>query len=135
MRYDYIETVYFNKEITERSLDDYDDRLGLFCVIQLKESNHSKIHIKRTYEMVTWIMKLMGYPGEISEERKMMGDYEVNHCWIRDSDDSRISIQHKYWNGSEMKVFCEIMESLGKFLQFEIEYLPAETLRKINYPR
>lgn len=131
MRYNYIRKVHFNKEITDRPLDEYDDRLGLFCLIEIKESEHLKIHVERTYETLTWVMKLMGYPDEIKEDRKFGGDYELNNCWIRD-DDNRITIWHKYWSGPEMKVFCEIMEALGKFLDFEIEYLPSEELRSLD---
>jgi hypothetical protein len=120
MKCDFIQKVYFNKKITDRSLNDYDDRLGLFCVIEMKKMNDREGRKKRTCEMLTCIMKLMGYPGEISNEN-FSGKIEINHCWISE-EDANIYIQHKYWNGHEMKLFCDITEALGKYLNFEVEY-------------
>jgi adenylate cyclase class IV len=130
MKYDYIQKVYFNKEITDRPLDDYGDRLGRFCTIEMKKMDHQEGRKKRICEMLTCIMKLMGYPDEISNEN-FSGKIEINHCWISE-DDAKIYIQHKYWNGHEMKLFCDITEALGKYLHFETEYLSAEKMRSIG---
>jgi hypothetical protein len=75
-------------------------------------------------------MKLVGYPDEIVPEN-VAGSLEINHCWIYEGDDT-ISIQHKYWNGHEMKLFCDLMAVLGTYLHFEIEYLSAEKMRSIG---
>jgi adenylate cyclase class IV len=130
MKYDYIQKVYFNKEITDRPLDDYDDRLGRFCIIEMKTMDNQEERKKRICRMLTCIMNLMGYPGEISNEN-FSGKVEINHCWVSE-DDANIYIQHKYWDGHEMKLFCDIIEALGKYLNFEIEYLSAEMIRSIG---
>ncbi len=126
MKYEDIQKVYFNKEITDRSLDDYDDRLGRFCVIEIKEMENLEKRKDRIRGMLTCMMKLMGYPGDVSSDN-ISG--EVNHCWVEE-DSARIYIQHKYWNGHEMRLFCDIMEALGAYLHFDIEYLSAEKLRR-----
>ena len=126
MRYDYIQKVYFNKEITDRSLDDYDDRLGKFCVVEINEE-WGKRGVR---EILTHIMGLMGYPGKISPEDPLVS-LEINHCWISEHN-NKIHIQHKYWNGKEMVLFCDIMEALGKCCNFEVEYLSAEKIREFS---
>lgn len=129
MKYECIHKAYFNKEITDRSADDYEDRLGRFCIIEMKKTENLEGCKNRILEMLTCTMKLMGYPGEVSSENFSSG-IEVNHCWIRE-DGASISIDHKYWNGHEIKLFCNIMEALGTYLHFDIEYLSAEKLQSL----
>ncbi len=130
MKSEDIRKVYFNKEITDRPLDEYDDRIGRFCIIEMKNTEHQEGRKKRICDMLTCMMKLMGYPGELSPEN-FSGEIEINHCWIHEND-AMLSIQHKYWNGHEMKLFCEITAALGTYLHFEIEYLSADRLRSIG---
>ncbi|MDM8528256.1 hypothetical protein QUF58_08580 [Anaerolineales bacterium HSG24] len=126
MKYDYIQKVYFNKELTDRPLDDYDDRLGKFCVIEMTEMRYKR----RICEILTHIMGLMGYSGEIPYE-EYLNSLEINYCWINEHN-KEIHIQHKYWNGGEMALFCDIMAVLAKYQDFEIEYLSAEKIRKFT---
>jgi hypothetical protein len=130
MKYEYIQTVYFNKEITDRPLDDYDDRLGRFCVIELKKVDYPKGRNAKVYEMLSCLMKLLGYPDTIDPE-KVEGSLEINHCWVYEDDDM-ISIQHKYWNGHEMKVFCDLMAALATYLHFEMKYVPTDEIGKLS---
>ena len=132
MKYECIHKVYINKEITGRSADDYEDRLGRFCVIELKKTEYREGCKNKILEMLTCMMKLMGYPGEVTSENFTDG-IEVNHCWIRE-DGTSIYIDHKYWNGHEIKLFCDIMEALGIYLHFDIGYLSAEKLKSLRTP-
>ncbi len=127
MKYECIHKVYFNKDITDRPPDDYEDRLGSFCIIEMKKTEHRDGCKNRILDMITCMMKLMGYPGEVSSGN-FSGEIEVNHCWIRE-DGASIYIDHKYWNGHEIKLFCDIMKALGTYLHFDIEYLSAKTLQ------
>lgn len=130
MKYEYVKKVYFNKEITDRPLDDYNDRLGRFCVIEMKKTEHQEEYKKRICGMLTCMMGLMGYPGKVSFQ-DYPGEVEVNQCWIRE-DDAMIYIHHKYWNGHETKLFCELTEALGTYLHFDIEYLSAENMGSLG---
>ena len=130
MDYEYIQRVYFNKEITDRPLDDKEDRRGKFCVIEMKSTALQEGRKNSICDMLSCMMKLMGYPGEIFP-KNFSGEIEINH-WRIHKDDAIISIQHKYWNGYEMKLFCTITAALRHYLHFEIEYLSAEQMRRIG---
>ncbi|CAN2041894.1 hypothetical protein GMMP15_620002 [Candidatus Magnetomoraceae bacterium gMMP-15] len=38
----------------------------------------------------------------------------------------------KYWHGYEMKLFDKKMEALGKYLEFEVEYLSAKNIKSLG---
>ncbi|MCP4400151.1 MAG: hypothetical protein GY801_22940 [bacterium] len=48
MKSEDIRKVYFNKEITDRPLDEYDDRIGRFCIIEMKNTEHQEGRKKKS---------------------------------------------------------------------------------------